>query len=309
MQPPGHRYFPHDRDAWPAVQGLPFEVFTERWEDQMAAEAKAASPFNFDHDDKENDVVNPETIPLDDPLDGMDVMLGCQYQLSSSEHEAVRNELFVMQALYNDETKDFFSPYGLGGSDGSQDAEDHGIQKAFMDILASGETLPPAPVADNANPVIGGPSSSKTVEDKTNDIDSVIGVSSPGNSFAAKGDDTNSVIGGPSSSKTVEGETNETDSVVRSPSASNSCGPKGGDTDYILGASSASKTTETNAADTNHLLGSPSSSKTIAGTAANTDTSTGQHVSGDAIQCEADEISSIFVLPGHEGCIEDDATV
>jgi hypothetical protein len=269
MQPPGHRYFPHDRDAWPAVQGLPFEVFTERWEDQMAAEAKAASPFNFDHDDKENDVVNPETIPLDDPLDGMDVMLGCQYQLSSSEHEAVRNELFVMQALYNDETKDFFSPYGLGGSDGSQDAEDHGIQKAFMDILASGETLPPAPVADNANPVIGGPSSSKT----------------------------------------VEGETNETDSVVRSPSASNSCGPKGGDTDYILGASSASKTTETNAADTNHLLGSPSSSKTIAGTAANTDTSTGQHVSGDAIQCEADEISSIFVLPGHEGCIEDDATV
>jgi hypothetical protein len=127
------------------VQGLPFTIYTERMEDQLDAEAAAASPLRYESDGKENDEVNPELVPSPDPLHGIPIMPASQYQRPSAlyaidtHHSTVRNDPYahpVFEAF----------PYGLGWGDGIHDANNGDTHncplRGYMRILVSGEHLP-----------------------------------------------------------------------------------------------------------------------------------------------------------------------
>ncbi|KAJ4368102.1 hypothetical protein N0V83_006457 [Neocucurbitaria cava] len=81
--PPGDRYFRHDRDSWAISPGQSFEIFEERLEEQLAAEATALSPLNYEHDDKENNIDCPDFGSTTD----MSVMPASQYRPSSEERQ------------------------------------------------------------------------------------------------------------------------------------------------------------------------------------------------------------------------------
>jgi len=131
---PGERHFRHDRDSWLVAQGLPFEIYAESLEAQLAAEAKAASPFNFDQDDKENDAGNSRSEVTPGPSQGVSAVPLSQYRRTSEDQ-------VVSEAFYSLE-RSVSMPYGLGGVDGSSD---HGIlassMSEAMSILASGDGL------------------------------------------------------------------------------------------------------------------------------------------------------------------------
>jgi hypothetical protein len=121
---PGERYFRHDRDSWPSTPGLYFDIHTERLEDQLAAEAKAASPLNFEEDDKENDVVDNE---LEEELsftDGISVVPASQYRPVPTNGDTPTHLSPATEAFYHEH---ILSSYGIGGSDGSHDQNDHDI--------------------------------------------------------------------------------------------------------------------------------------------------------------------------------------
>ena len=143
-----------DQDAWPAVKGLPFHIFTERIEDQLSAEAEAASPFHYDGDDKENDVTNPELIPRPNPLDGISIIPASHYRrppglYTISGHSSMASNAFYVQPQFE------AGVYGLGWSDGAHDTHNSGndncLAPEYMQILASSEHLPrtPTPSADS----------------------------------------------------------------------------------------------------------------------------------------------------------------
>lgn len=134
MVKPGERYFRHDRDSWPDAQGLPFEIYAESLEAQLAAEAKAASPFNFDPDDKENDAGNGRSEATPGPGQGISAVPLSQYRRTSEDQVA-------SEALYSLE-RNMSMPYGLGGIDGSSDHEIRAASMSeAMSILASGDGL------------------------------------------------------------------------------------------------------------------------------------------------------------------------
>jgi len=132
-----------DQDVWPAVKGLPFHIFTERIEDQLSAEAEAASPFHYEDDDKENDVTNPELIPRPDPLDGISIIPASHYRRAPglytiSGHSSMASNAFYAQPQFEAGT------YGLGSSDGAHDTHNSNdcLAPEYMQILASSEHLP-----------------------------------------------------------------------------------------------------------------------------------------------------------------------
>jgi hypothetical protein len=174
----GERYFAHDRDSWPTVPGLAFEIHTERLEDQLAAEAKAASPFNFDQDDKENDVTNTRLDESSSILDAMSVMPASQYRRPSDDHYASHRTLSALDAFSHDVAFDP-SPYGLGGGDGSnepgKDTVDSDFVSETLKLLASGEQLPCTPSKEDG---VDQPDSVVRLSLSTA-TDSVIGPSSP----------------------------------------------------------------------------------------------------------------------------------
>lgn len=148
MLNPGDRYFRHDRDSWPLVQGLPFEIYTERLEDQLAAEANAASPFNYEQDDKENDVVNTRLEQTPNPTEGISVVPLSQYERSRDSSVALQHHMSVNGAFYNLNVGPS-SPYGLGGHDGVHEQDDPSTRAVStteaMRILASSDKLPRTP--------------------------------------------------------------------------------------------------------------------------------------------------------------------
>jgi hypothetical protein len=171
LQPPGQRYFRHDRDSWPTTRGLPFNIHSDSLEDQLEAEATAASPLNFDHDDKENDISSMFDEPPN-PVDGMSVMPASQYRRTSGDRHASREHSMVSKAFFEESMA---SPYGLGG-DGTEDERSATIGKidimsAAMRIMASGEQLPPGPSiknqADEIHSVLG--------STRSREVDSVLG--------------------------------------------------------------------------------------------------------------------------------------
>jgi hypothetical protein len=157
---------------------LAFEIHTERLEDQLAAEAKAASPFNFDQDDKENDVTNTRLDESSNILDVMSVIPASQYRRSSNDRNALRHNPSVFDAFSHEVDFDP-CPYGLGGGDGAnepgKDAAGNNIVLETLKLLASSEQLPCNPNnedgIDQVDTVIRSSFSMTS--------DSVIGVSSP----------------------------------------------------------------------------------------------------------------------------------
>jgi hypothetical protein len=143
MLKPGERYFRYDRDSWPIVQGLPFEIYTERLEDQLAAEASAASPFNYEQDDKENDIVNTGSEEMHSSTEGISVLPLAQHERGRDESVVSPRRILVVGALYDNHLG---SPYGLGGHDGVHEQDDPGTGSVStmeaMRILASSNKLP-----------------------------------------------------------------------------------------------------------------------------------------------------------------------
>jgi hypothetical protein len=142
---PDFAYPSADHDVWPAAKGLPFQIFTERIEDQLSAEAEAASPFHYEDDDKENNVPNPELIPRPNPLDGMSIIPASRYRhvpglYTISDHSSLASNAFYVHPQFE------ASPYGLGWSDGAHDVPNSGAKDCsvpdYMRILASSEHLP-----------------------------------------------------------------------------------------------------------------------------------------------------------------------
>jgi hypothetical protein len=171
---PGERYFRHDRDAWPFSPGQPFEIFNEHLEDQLAREALAASPLNYEHNDKENNVNNGDMEPVPDPLEGISVMPLSQYIISSDDARLSQQHTLLYEAFGSEPATE---SYGLGGTDGV--SEGYMDATAYcIDILTSGHKLPQGqtqeePYEDTQDSVLGGPSPVAS-----RDIDSVISPSS-----------------------------------------------------------------------------------------------------------------------------------
>jgi hypothetical protein len=136
---PGERYFRHDRDAWPLSPGQPFQIFHEKLEDQLAREAMAASPLNYEHDDKENDTNVADLDPLSDAYEGISVMPASQYRQSSEDRQFSRQHNLVSEALYDDPAP---PSYGLDGTNGTHDEQPSAFTEC-MEVLISGGHLPP----------------------------------------------------------------------------------------------------------------------------------------------------------------------
>jgi hypothetical protein len=132
------RYFGHDRDAWPMSPGQPFQIFDEKLEDQLAREAMAASPLNYEHDDKENDINTADLEPLSDTYEGISVMPASQYRRSSQDRDLSRHRALMSEALYDDPLP---PSYGLDGTHGTIEQQP-GTFAECMEVLVSGGHLP-----------------------------------------------------------------------------------------------------------------------------------------------------------------------
>jgi hypothetical protein len=161
------------------VLGLPFEIYTERLEDQLAAEAKAASPLNFDQDDKENDVANSGFGESSNLLDAMSDMPASQHRRSHEDYYVARHSPLAANAFFTADQTFNADPYGLGGIDGARDQQGDEFSAA-MSLLASGGHLPRTSTPSN-----GGRADGKDGKDTapqtipSSSSDSVIGRSSP----------------------------------------------------------------------------------------------------------------------------------
>lgn len=160
LQAPGERYFRHDRDSWATNPVLPFQIHEESLEYQLEAEAKAASPLNFDHDDKENSINSLELNHMPNPVYEVSVMAASQHRRMNPDSHDAREYSLVNQAFF--EEPSITSPYGLGG-DGTQEQYHDTFKISVSDamaVLASGAQLP----------------CGSTIEDQADDIDSVLGM-------------------------------------------------------------------------------------------------------------------------------------
>jgi hypothetical protein len=135
---PGERNFHHDRDTWPMSLGQPFQIFDEKLEDQLAREAMAASPLNYEHDDKENEGNTADLEPLPDMYEGISVMPASQYRQSNEDRQLSQHRALMSEALYDDPPP---SSYGLDGTHGTRE-DQSGAFTECLDILLSGGHLP-----------------------------------------------------------------------------------------------------------------------------------------------------------------------
>lgn len=127
------------------MKGGAFQIFAERIEDQLNAEAEAASPFHYDDDDKENNGTNPELVSRPNALDSISIIPASRYRQPVdlhrlSDHSMDASNAFYMQPRFE------ASPYGLGWSDGAHDMNSSDISDCpfpdYMRILASSDNLP-----------------------------------------------------------------------------------------------------------------------------------------------------------------------
>ena len=135
---PGKRYFRHDRDSWPILPGQSFEIFHEKLEDQLAREALAVSPLDYEHDDKENDTNVAELDSQSENHEGLSVIPASQYKRSSEERELSYQKAQINHTLYDDK---FLHSYGLDGTHCNRQ-EKGDIFSEPMSVLASSEHLP-----------------------------------------------------------------------------------------------------------------------------------------------------------------------
>ena len=132
-QPSSSQHIPHNRGSLPEAKGEHFELWVDSFKDQLAHEASQESPLNFDHDDKENDVSNPNLEPEPDVNSGVSVMPLFSYEASLQNR---RETPIAHEALYSHD-RVVSLPYGLGVIyNGAQYHTD------YMRVLASSEHLP-----------------------------------------------------------------------------------------------------------------------------------------------------------------------
>jgi hypothetical protein len=172
----GERFFSHGRGSWPMVPGLPFEIYTERLEDQLATKAMTASPQSFDQDDKENNIDNSEFGQSSNIFDALSVTPTSQYRQSRENHYAARHSPLAADAFFTADPTFSADPYGLGGTDGVHDQHGDVISEA-MSLLASGGQLPRTSTPSNDGRADEEDNASHTMS--LSSSDSVIGRSSP----------------------------------------------------------------------------------------------------------------------------------
>ncbi|KAH7398146.1 hypothetical protein BKA66DRAFT_195743 [Pyrenochaeta sp. MPI-SDFR-AT-0127] len=110
---PRSRDIHHFEDPWPVVSGQPFEVYAERLEDQLGAEAMSVSPLNYIDDDKENKVNNPDLVAMPGSPQSISVMPALQYTEANEHSHISRHMPLVSHALYSSSIESP-QPYGLG---------------------------------------------------------------------------------------------------------------------------------------------------------------------------------------------------
>jgi len=142
---PDIAYLTGNQNPWPDVKGLPFSIYIERVEDQLNAEAEAASPLHYEDDDKENDITNPELVPTPNPLDSIAIIPASHYERPPASHSTPSHGSMANNAFYLNPQFEAL-PYGLGWGDedfdvNSGDTRDRSIPD-YTRILASGESLP-----------------------------------------------------------------------------------------------------------------------------------------------------------------------
>ena len=143
---PGERYFRHDRDAWPVSPGQPFQIFNEKLEDQLAREAMEASPLNYEHDDKENDINTADLDPLPDRYEGISVMPASQWRQSNEDLQLSFRHGLVNEALYDNPLQ---PSYGLDGTHGGHEDPPSAFAEG-MEILVTGGHLPKGQTQEEA---------------------------------------------------------------------------------------------------------------------------------------------------------------
>jgi hypothetical protein len=134
----GERHFHQDRDAWPMSPGQPFQIFHEKLEDQLAREAMAASPLNYEHHDKENESNTADLDPLPDMYEGISVMPASRYRQSNEDRQLSQHRALMSEALYDDPPP---SSYGLDGTHGTRE-DRSGAFAECMEVMLSGGHLP-----------------------------------------------------------------------------------------------------------------------------------------------------------------------
>jgi hypothetical protein len=140
--PQGDQRFLRYRDTLPETRGEHFELWVDKFNDQLAHDANAASPLKFDHDDKENDVSNPNLDPEPDVNSGVSVMPLSLHRSSVGGHRVYGGTSMAQEALYSHD-ESVTTPYGLGTS-ATYSMVNNGPQfhPDYLRILASSEHLP-----------------------------------------------------------------------------------------------------------------------------------------------------------------------
>jgi hypothetical protein len=129
----GRFSFPRPNES--SGSGPSFHIHTESLYAQLHAENLARQPVNFDHDDKENNVTNPDLEPTPDPHDSIHVHTASEYR-RHAEHEGdsdiVQNEFEELI-----ESFDQRPPSHMPDTDGTVDDYDDGVleMKAELDSV------------------------------------------------------------------------------------------------------------------------------------------------------------------------------
>jgi hypothetical protein len=141
-QPQVDQHFLRNRGSLPETRGQHFELWVDNFNDQLARDANAASPLKFDHDDKENDVSNPDLEPEPDVNRGVSVMPLSLHRSSVGGHRISGGSSLAQEALYSHD-ESVTTPYGLGAS-ATHSMVNSGPQfhPDYMRLLASSEHLP-----------------------------------------------------------------------------------------------------------------------------------------------------------------------
>jgi hypothetical protein len=141
-QPQADQQFLRNRGSLPETRGEHFELWVDNFNDQLARDANAASPLRFDHDDKENDVSNPDLELEPDVNRGVSVMPLSLHRSSVGGHRISGGTSMAQEALYSHD-ESVTTPYGLGAST-TYGTVNNGpqFQPDYMRLLASSEHLP-----------------------------------------------------------------------------------------------------------------------------------------------------------------------
>jgi hypothetical protein len=141
-RPQGDKHFLRNRDSLPETRGEHFELWVDNFNDQLAHDANAASPLKYDHDDKENDVSNPDLEAEPDVNSGVSVMPLSLHRSSVGGHRVSGGTSMAQEALYSHD-ESVTTPYGLSAS-ATYSMVNNGPQfhPDYMRILASSEHLP-----------------------------------------------------------------------------------------------------------------------------------------------------------------------